>query len=193
MYSLPLWNATGSTDVLASTMECHWPYGCTRFNGGRGLGPDGGVPDTAALAEPLQSGASPLPHWNDPGLTDVLAPTMECHWPYGCTRFNCGRGLAPDGDVPDTAVLAEPLQSGASPLPHWNTTGLTDVLAPTMECHWPDGCTRFNCGRGLAPDGGVPDTAVLAEPLQSGAGPSHIGILFVSGECICPNSLIVAL
>ncbi len=38
----------------------------------------------------------------------------------GCTRFNGGRGLAPDGGVPDTAVLAEPLQSGASPLPHWN-------------------------------------------------------------------------
>ena len=111
--------------------------------GGRGLAPDGGAPDTVVLAEPLQSGASPLPHWNVTGLTDVLAPTMECHWLDGCTRFNCGRGLAPDGGVPDAAVLADPLQSGASPLPHWNDTGLTDVLASTVGGgkpfpHWND-------------------------------------------------------
>ena len=152
-----------------------------------GLAPDGGVPDAAVLAEPLQSGASPLPHWNVTGLTDVLASTV----------------------------------GGGKPFPHWNDTGPTDVLAstvggglppmgvcqtqlpwltpcnrgqaPTLECHWPDGCTRFNCGRGLAPDGGLPDPAVLADPLQSGAAPSHIGIVFVSGEWICPNLLIVAL
>ena len=145
MYSLPLWNATGPTDVLASTV-------------GGGLPPMGVCQTQLPWLNHCNRGASPLPHWNATGLTDVLAPTMECHWPYGCTRFNCGRGLAPDGGVPDTAVLAEPLQSGASPLPHWNVTGSTDVLASTV-------------GGGLPPMGGCQTQLSWLTPCNRGQPP----------------------
>ena len=44
-------------------------------------------------------------------------------------RSNCGRGLAPDGGVSANRAVTEPLQSGASPLPHLECVRLKNPVS----------------------------------------------------------------
>ncbi len=148
-------------------------------NCGRGLAPDEGVPVSLFLADPPPSGASPLPHLDCASLEGLH------HWhpqpwatppPEGLYRDqNCGRGLAPDEGVPVSLFLADPPPSGASPLPHFDGAsleGLHDWHPQPWETPPPEGLYRDqNCGRGLAPDGGMSVSSSIADPPPSGASP----------------------
>ncbi|AZE79261.1 hypothetical protein C4J99_3479 [Pseudomonas synxantha] len=97
-------------------------------NCGRGLARDGGGSVNTSATDPLQSGASPLPHWID-GVFESGA--RQCRYylhRVGASSLgplkakvemqsNCGRGLAPDGGGSVNTSATDPLQSGASPLP----------------------------------------------------------------------------
>ena len=72
-----------------------------------GLAPDEGVAVGTFVADPPQSGASPLPH------LDLCQAQVT-----STTPIPCGRGLAPDEGVSVGTFVADPLQSGSSPLPH---------------------------------------------------------------------------
>ncbi len=157
--SMLIWGAAAKSMSDYGHTEPRYLSGLRRSNCGRGLAPDGGVSANRAVTEPLQSGASrivapPLPHlecvrlknpvgskaaatllliWNRPvnhaGRNSMLiwGAAAKSMSDYGHTeprylsdlrRSNCGRGLAPDGGVSANRAVTEPLQSGASPLPH---------------------------------------------------------------------------
>ncbi|SFV14468.1 hypothetical protein SAMN05428951_1251, partial [Pseudomonas sp. OV546] len=122
----------------------------SRFKCGRGLAPDGGVSVDASVVVPLLSGASPLPQFDlhTSGRYQSAANSASCRVTHAPKPVFGQRGF--------TGRRRSKAKAGRGGL----------KADRYCVCR-----SRFKCGRGLAPDGGVSVDADMAVPLLSGASP----------------------
>ncbi|VVO20059.1 hypothetical protein PS720_04147 [Pseudomonas fluorescens] len=122
----------------------------SRSKCGRGLAPDGGVSVDASVAVPLLSGASPLPQFDlhTSGRYQSAANSASCRVTHAPKPVFGQRGF--------TGRRRSKAKAGRGGL----------KADRYCVCR-----SRFKCGRGLAPDGGVSVDASVAVPLLSGASP----------------------